>query len=125
MELNVRFDHCNFNVTDLERSIAFYDAALGLKIARRKQAPDGSFAIAFLTDGTTGFSLELTCLRDHPQPYELGEGEFHLCVRVPGDYAEVRAHHRRLGCICFENPEMGLYFIEDPDGYWIEVLPVK
>ncbi|MDR1407815.1 MAG: VOC family protein [Tannerella sp.] len=125
MELNARFDHCNFNVTDLARSIAFYDKALGLKVARRKEAPDGSFELVFLTDGITGFSLELTWRRDHPQPYDLGEGEFHACVRVPGDYDEVRRYHKQLGCVCFENAGMGLYFIEDPDGYWIEVLPVK
>jgi lactoylglutathione lyase len=125
MELNARFDHFNFNVTDIERSIAFYDKALGLKVAHRKEAPDGSFALIYLTDGITGFSLELTWLRDHPQPYDLGESEFHLCLRVPGDYDEVREHHRRMGCICFENTDMGLYFIEDPDGYWIEILPAK
>ncbi|MDR1601739.1 MAG: VOC family protein [Tannerella sp.] len=125
MELNARFDHFNFNVTDLERSIAFYDRALGLKVARRKEAPDGSFTLVFLTDGITGFSLELTWLRDHPQPYDLGESEYHLCLRVPGDYDEVREYHRQMGCICFENTDMGLYFIEDPDGYWIEILPGK
>ncbi|MDR2120727.1 MAG: VOC family protein [Tannerella sp.] len=125
MEMNVRFDHFNFNVTDLARSIAFYEEALGLKVARRKEAPDGSFVLVFLTDGITGFSLELTWLRDHPHPYELGEGEYHLCVRVSGDYDEVRRYHREMGCVCFENTDMGLYFIEDPDGYWIEILPVK
>ena len=124
MELNVRFDHFNFNVTDLERSIAFYEKALGLKVARRKEAPDGAFVLVFLTDGITDFSLELTWLRDHPQPYDLGECEYHLCVRAPGDYDKVRKYHKQLGCVCFENTEMGLYFIEDPDGYWIEILPV-
>jgi lactoylglutathione lyase len=125
MELNARFDHFNFNVTDLERSIAFYGEALGLKVARRKEAADGSFVLVFLTDGITGFSLELTWLRDHHQPYDLGENEYHLCMRVPGDYDEVRKYHKQMGCICFENTEMGLYFIEDPDGYWTEILPVK
>ena len=58
-------------------------------------------------------------------PYELGENESHLCLRVAGDYDAVREYHRAMGCVCFENHDMGLYFIHDPDDYWIEVLPVK
>lgn len=124
MEIKARFDHFNINVTDLERSLAFYDRALGLKEISRKQADDGSFILAYLGDGETGFRLELTWLRDHAAtPYELGENESHLCVRVAGDYEAVRAYHKELGCVCFENHEMGLYFINDPDDYWIEVLP--
>ena len=79
----------------------------------------------YLTDGCTGFSLELTWLRDHTGAYELGENESHLCMRVAGDYDAVREYHRALGCICYENHEMGLYFINDPDDYWIEILPAK
>ncbi|MDR1676047.1 MAG: VOC family protein [Tannerella sp.] len=124
MEINSRFDHFNFNVLDLERSLAFYDRALGLKEARRRTAADGSYVIVYLTDRQTGFLLELTWLRDHPAPYDLGECEFHLCVRVPGDYEETRRYHREMGCVCYENLDMGLYFIEDPDGYWIEILPL-
>ena len=115
MEIKARFDHFNINVTDLERSLAFYDRALGLKEISRKQADDGSFILAYLGDGETGFRLELTWLRDHAAtPYELGENESHLCVRVAGDYEAVRAYHKELGCVCFENHEMGLYFINDP-----------
>ena len=123
MNINSRFDHYNFNVTELERSITFYDKALGLKEARRKTATDGSFVLVYLTDGKTGFTLELTWLRDRKEPYDLGECEFHLCMRVTGDYDEIRNYHQAMGCICFENTDMGLYFIEDPDGYWIEILP--
>jgi lactoylglutathione lyase len=123
MKINSKFDHYNFNVRDLEKSITFYDKALGLKEGRRKTAEDGSFILVYLTDGKTGFSLELTWLRDRKDPYELGEGEFHLCLRVAGDYNEIRQYHKDMGCTCFENIDMGLYFIEDPDGYWIEILP--
>lgn len=123
MEIKSRFDHLNINVTDLERSIAFYDQALGLKEHSRKESPDGSFILVYLSDASKNFLLELTWLRDHPQSYELGENESHLCMRVEGDYDEVRAFHREMGCICFENHEMGLYFINDPDDYWIEILP--
>lgn len=123
MVIKSRFDHFNFNVLDLERSLAFYDKALGLKEARRKVAADGSFILVYLTDERTGFLLELTWLRDRTEAYDLGECEYHLCMRVAGDYDEVRNYHKELGCVCFENTEMGLYFIEDPDGYWIEILP--
>jgi lactoylglutathione lyase len=123
MTINSRFDHYNFNVTDLEKSMEFYDKALGLKETRRITADDGSFILVYLTDGKTGFTLELTWLRDRTERYDLGECEFHLCMRVTGDYNEVRQYHQSMNCVCFENNEMGLYFIEDPDGYWIEILP--
>lgn len=125
MEIKSRFDHFNVNVTDLDQSIAFYHKALGFTEASRKEAADGSFVLVYLTDGVSPFLLELTWLRDHDQPYELGENESHLCVRVEGDYDQVRAFHKEMGCVCFENEAMGLYFIHDPDDYWIEVLPVK
>ncbi|MGN0086215.1 MAG: VOC family protein [Alloprevotella sp.] len=125
MEIKARFDHFNFNVTDLARSIAFYDKALGLKPCSEIADPKGNFKIVYLCDAEKTFLLELTWLKDHPQRYDLGECEFHLCLRVPGDYDEVRRYHREMGCLCFENEEMGLYFIEDPDGYWIEVLPLR
>ncbi|OJU54502.1 MAG: lactoylglutathione lyase [Bacteroidales bacterium 45-6] len=126
MEIKARFDHFNINVTDLEKSIAFYQKALGLTEARRKEAADGSFILVYLTDSTTGFLLELTWLRDHAdKPYELGENESHLCFRVDGDYDEVRKCHKELDCVCYENHSMGLYFINDPDDYWIEILPLK
>ena len=125
MKINSRFDHFNFNVIDLERSLAFYEKALGLKELKRVVAPDGSFILIYIGDGQTGFSLELTWLRDHPEPYELGECEFHLCMRVAGDYDAIRNYHMEMGCVCYENKSMGLYFIADPDGYWIEILPEK
>ena len=86
MEIKSKFDHFNINVTDLERSIAFYEKALGLKEHHRKEASDGSFTLVYLTDNETGFLLELTWLKDHAAPYELGENESHLCFRVAGDY---------------------------------------
>lgn len=125
MEIKAYFDHFNINVTNLERSISFYKEVLGLVPCGEIYGPDGAFKIVYLGDGTTDFRLELTWLRDHPQPYQLGENEFHLCLRAKGDYDATREHHRAMGCICFENHEMGLYFINDPDGYWIEVLPTE
>lgn len=126
MEIKGRFDHFNINVTNLNKSIEFYDKALGLKEIKRKVASDNSFILVYLGDGTTGFRLELTWLRDHANtPYNLGENESHLCIRVEGDYDEIRAYHKKNGWVCYENHDMGLYFINDPDDYWIEVLHVK
>ena len=118
------FNHFNFNVSDLDKSLAFYKEALGLEPVRRKDAEDGSFIIMFLGDGKTDFRLELTWLRDHPQKYDLGECEFHLAMQAE-DYAAVHKKHEEMGCFCFENPKMGIYFISDPDGYWSEVIPTR
>ncbi|MBE6013043.1 MAG: lactoylglutathione lyase [Lachnospiraceae bacterium] len=125
MEMKCRFDHYNFNVFNLEKSMEFYEKALGLKEVRRKEAEDGSFIIVYLGDSETDFTLELTWLRDWNRPYSMGDNEVHLCVRVPGDYDEVRRYHRNMGWICYENHNMGLYFISDPDNHWIEILPLK
>lgn len=115
------FLHANRNVFDLQKSLAFYDEALGLRESHRKEAEDGSFILVYLSDGTTPFELELTWLRDRTQPYNLGDNEIHIAVQVE-DKAAAYALHKEMGCICFENHEMDLYFISDPDGYWIEIL---
>ena len=116
--------HQNFNVSDLNKSIKFYEDALGLQITRRKSADDGSFEIVFMGNDLSDFGLELTWLRDHPQKYDLGECEFHLCFQVD-DYEEAHRHHSEMGCICYENTKMGLYFISEPDGYWLEIVRAK
>lgn len=116
--------HENYNVSDLDKSLAFYEKALGLKESRRTEAPDGSFIIVYVKNEESDFELELTWLRDHPQPYNLGECEFHLAFRT-ADFDAAHALHEEMGCICFENPSMGIYFITDPDGYWLEIVPVR
>ena len=118
------FNHFNFNVKDLNSSLAFYEEALGLKEVRRKEAADGRYIIVFVGDGRTDFRLELTWLRDHPEAYDLGECEFHLALTAD-DYDAAHKKHKEMGIICFENPEMGIYFIEDPDGYWVEIIPPR
>ena len=120
----LRFAHFNFNVLDLERSLDFYRRALDLSPVREKQAPDGSFRLVYLGDGRTSFQLELTWLREREQPYDLGECEFHLAFETD-EYEAMHQRHQEMGCICFENPTMGIYFISDPDGYWIEIVPVR
>ena len=119
------FAHNNFNVIDLDKSLKFYEEALGLKEVRRKEAADGSFILVYLGDGTTGYQLELTWLRDwEKDSYNLGDNEFHLAFETE-DMEVAHTKHEEMGCICFENPAMGIYFITDPDGYWLEIVPAK
>lgn len=116
------FNHYNINVLDLGKSVAFYEKALGLKEVHRLEAPDGSFKLIYLGDGKTSFRLELTWLRDRKEPYNLGENEFHMALTAH-DFKSAHQLHGEMGCICYENAEMGIYFINDPDGYWIEIVP--
>ena len=116
--------HENYNVADLQRSLKFYEEALGLTEKRRKEAADGSFIIVYIGNDETDFELELTWLRDHEGAYDLGEDEFHLAFST-NEFDAAYRKHKEMGCICFENPTMGIYFIEDPDGYWLEVVPVR
>lgn len=122
--MNFKFNHNNFNVLDLEKSIKFYKEALNLEETRRHEAADGSFILVFLGDGTTPHLLELTWLRDRKEKYNLGENEFHLAFTTD-DFEKAYQHHKEMGCICYENKDMGIYFIVDPDGYWLEILPPK
>lgn len=118
------FAHNNINVLNLDKSLAFYKEALGLEIVREKEAADKSFKLVYLGDGVTPHSLELTWLRDRTEPYNLGDNEIHLAFVVE-DYDAAHALHEKMGCICYENPGMGIYFIADPDGYWLEIVPKR
>ena len=118
------FAHNNFNVLNLEKSLAFYKEVLQLTEVRRYSPPDGSFIIVFLSDGQMPHQLELTWLKDRKEPYNLGDNEFHLALKAD-DFAAAHALHEKMGCICFENKAMGIYFINDPDDYWIEIIPLK
>jgi len=122
--MKFRFGHNNFNVLDLDKSLAFYQKALGLQETRRIKAADESFILVFLGDGETAHRLELTWLRDRKEPYNLGDNEFHLAFTAE-DYEAAHRMHQEMGCICYENPKMGIYFIEDPDGYWLEIVPER
>lgn len=122
--MNFTFNHNNLNVLDLEKSLDFYKKALGLEVARKKEASDGSFILAFLSDKTSTQKLELTWLRDWDRPYNLGDNEFHLAFETD-DFDAAFKYHKEMGCVCFENPDMGIYFISDPDGYWIEIIPAE
>ena len=92
-----------------------------------KQSPCADF-LNYYTDidyscGTSNHLLELTWLRDWDRPYNLGDNEFHLAFTAD-DFDAAHQKHADMGCICYENPKMGIYFINDPDNYWIEIVPV-
>ena len=106
------FFHNNINVLDLDKSVEFYKKALGLEVTKEFHAPDGSFKLVYLGDGTTPHSLELTWLRDMDRPYDLGDNESHLAFHVD-DMDAALALHKEMDCVCFENPDMGIYFIND------------
>lgn len=120
--MKFKFDHNNINVLNLEKSLNFYKDALGLIEVKRIEQEEGEFILVYLGDGSSAHKLELTWLRDRSEPYNLGENEFHLALTVE-DFEAAYGHHKQMKCICFENREMGIYFINDPDNYWVEILP--
>jgi lactoylglutathione lyase len=122
--MNFKMVHENYNVLDLEKSLEFYEKALGLTEKRRITSEDGSFIIVYVGNETSDFLLELTWLKDWEKPYNLGDNEFHLAFQTD-HYEEAHALHEKMGCICYENEKMGIYFINDPDGYWLEIVPVR
>jgi lactoylglutathione lyase len=118
--MNFKLVHNNLNVSDLPKSLEFYEKALGLKEVKRSRG--NGFTIVFLQNENSSHCIELTWLAGHPQKYDLGENEIHIAFTTD-DYDAAHKLHEQMGCICFENNEMGLYFIEDPDGYWLEIVP--
>ena len=122
--MNFTIDHFNINVLDLEKSLSFYNKALGLTEIRRKTADDGSYIIVFLGDGHSENKLELTWLKSVDRPYDLGDEEFHIAFKTK-DFDAAYDLHKKMDCICYENKDMGIYFINDPDGYWLEIVPVR
>ena len=116
-----KFLHNNINVLDLDKSLKFYQEALGLQETHRMEME--GFTLVYLGDGGhTPHELELTYIKNRKEPYNLGDNDFHLAFATE-DFAAAHARHEKMGCICYENKEMGIYFIKDPDGYWSEILP--
>lgn len=116
--------HRCLHVLDLDASLTFYEQALGMTEIRRMGPDDGSWTNAFIGTDSSGFQLELTWNRGRTEPYDNGGRDSHLAFTVP-DFKAARALHEQMGCICHVNDAMGLYFIEDPDGCWLEILPEK
>ena len=114
--------HNNFNVANLEKSLEFYAKAFDMHEVKRIAPADGSFIIVYLSDGSSSHRLELTWVKEMDRSYDLGDNEFHLAFEVD-DFEAAHKLHADLGIICYENPEMGIYFVTDPDGYWLEIIP--
>ena len=123
--MTFKFAHNNINVYDLEKSLAFYEEMLGLKPVKVKEAEDKSFKLVFLGDKEgSEHKLEITWLRDGQNPYEQADNEIHLAFTTD-DFEKAYAFHKEKGVVCYENTAMGVYFISDPDGYWLEIVPAK
>lgn len=114
--------HRCIHVLDLDASIAFYEQALGLTVQRREGPEDGSWEIVFMGNDAMDFLIELTWNDGRTEPYVNGGRDTHLAFEVD-DFEAFRALHEQMGCVCFVNERMGLYFIEDPDGCWLEIIP--
>lgn len=119
--------HSMIRVLDEARSVEFYQKAFGLQIADRLDFD--SFTLIYLSNGETGFELELTVNKDRATAYELGDGYGHLAFSVE----DVTSEHARLTALGLEPRKLvdfapagtviaRFFFIADPDGYQIEVL---
>jgi lactoylglutathione lyase len=115
-------------VGDLERSLAFYTGPLGMKLLRRRDFPGGRFTLAFVGYGDESETavLELTHNWD-TKSYEIGTGYGHIALGVPDIHATCAALRERGVKITREPGPMQhgttvIAFIEDPDGYKIELI---
>ena len=124
----MRFLHTMIRVGDLQRSIDFYTQVLGMKLLRQKDYPDGKFTLAFLGYGeekdTCVLELTYNWGVDH---YDLGNGFGHIAIEVDDVYKAVEEIRARGGKIIREAGPMNagttlIAFVEDPDGYQIELL---
>jgi lactoylglutathione lyase len=118
-------------VGDLERSIGFYTGVLGMKLLRQKEYPDGQFTLAFVGYGDESDStvIELTYNWDTDH-YDLGEGYGHIAIEVDDVYRAVDELRKRGGKVIREAGPMNagttiIAFIEDPDGYPVELIGKK
>ena len=119
--MKARALHRCIHVLDLEKSLKFYKEALGLTVVHRIRPVGNAWEIVFIANDENGFQLELTWNEGRVEPYDNGGRDTHLCFAVD-DIEQARALHESMGCVCFVNKNMGLYFIEDPDGCWIEIV---
>ena len=124
-----RFLHTMIRVRDLERSLDFYTRLLGMRLIRRKDYPSGEFTLAFVgyEDETDGTVIELTHNWGRDEAYDLGTGFGHLALAVPDIHAAC-ARLEREGVAIPRPPGpmkhggATIAFIEDPDGYKIELI---
>jgi lactoylglutathione lyase len=127
----MRILHTMLRVADLERSLAFYTGVLGMKLLRRADYPEGKFTLAFVgyTDEASGAVIELT-LNWGVEKYELGNAYGHIAIEVEDAYAACENIKQRGGKVVREAGKMKhgstvIAFVEDPDGYRIELIQKK
>lgn len=114
------FDHVNVLVTDMARSVDFYEKTLGMKVLREMGSADGPVHFVFMGYEGSDMVLELKKDKNHEGKYDLGDNSHHFCVKTP-DIAEALELYRGMGIITREMNGHGA-FIKDPDGYEVEVL---
>ena len=112
------------HVLGKEATIKFYQEALGMKVVREMGPEDGSWTNTFMANDEAPFEIELTWNRGQVESYDNGGKDTHIAFAVD-DFDAFHELHEKMGCIIRENPRMGLYFIADPDGQWIEIFPAK
>lgn len=117
-------NHFNINVTDIKKSLIFYERHFGLKEIRRKEDVEGKYIIVWIGDNSNNITIELTWIKEKEGNYNLGDNEFHIGL-VTSDFDASYQDHKKAEIICYENKKMGIYFVNDPDGYWIEIVPMK
>lgn len=117
-----RLEHNCIYVTDMDRTLAFYEKALDLQALRRKDSP--ALEIAFIGNGESAQQVEIIREKGRTGPYNHGDNPVHFALRTD-DIEAARARHAEMGCIDHDVPEFGVYYIRDPDGYLVEVMPVR
>lgn len=127
----MRILHTMLRVGNLDRSIQFYTEILNMKLLRKKDYPDGKFTLAFLGygDESENTAIELTYNWDIDR-YNLGDGYGHIAIEVDDVYAATNKIKQQGGKVIREAGPMNagatiLSFVEDPDGYYIELLGPK
>lgn len=122
--MDFRFSHNCLFVLDLQRSLDFYKTALGLESVRWMHPSDMDATLAFLSDGASVHQLELGCVTGRTEPYDVGEAKYHIAFATH-DMAAAKALHASMGCIVRDPETEPVYFIRDPDGYEIEIIPAE
>jgi lactoylglutathione lyase len=117
-----RLEHSCIHATDLKRTLEFYEKALDLKEIRRKGSSE--IEVAFIGNNESSRQLAVIKELGQSRSYNLGDNPTHFAMRTD-DIEAARKKHSEMGCIDHELPEFGVYFIRDPDGYLIEIMPVR
>ncbi|MPW24610.1 lactoylglutathione lyase [Alkalibaculum sp. M08DMB] len=118
--------HTCIRVLNLEKSMEFYEKALGFKVVKRKDFKDEKFTLVFMSDGKSAHELELTYNYDREEPYDIGNGYSHLALVVDDLKKSHEEHSKGEYKVTKLNGLPGapvrFYFIFDPDGYSIEII---